>query len=233
NSEIERSLQKNVDQEFHIPREITTGRFHCFCKNSNLGISEIHSGIRASFRKCKIGSHTAMLVLVHGADIRNNSATARQEDAIDLAREIRDTQKLKNIKKTILLGDFNMNPYESGMNMASGFNAMMTKACIQNKIRKCRKKEYDFYYNPMWSLLGDSADDPSGTYYYQGRQGYYGWNMLDQVLVHHAAIPLYHNVKILTKAGDTSLKNRKGRPDSKKISDHFPILLELKGDNCE
>jgi endonuclease/exonuclease/phosphatase family metal-dependent hydrolase len=169
---------------------------------------------------------------VHGVDIRNYDLETRQSLAQYLADEIRFVKSEHGHNRLILMGDFNMNPYDRGMNLAMGLNAMMTRACITSGRRTFAGKEYDFYYNPMWSLFGDGSEGPAGTVYDTSNQGQYGWNMLDQVVINHSIVHEFEGVRILTHAGNNCLTDAKGRPDSNKASDHFPILLKLKGIAC-
>lgn len=229
------ALQEKVSRDFYIPAASPSSkeRFHCFCRNSILDLSEVQAGFRTSIRKLKCGSHEALLALVHGVDPRNNDAETRQSDAQSLASDLSLIKEQQGTKKLVILGDFNMNPYDRGMNLAAGLNAMITKSCIARGSRTHQNKNYDFYYNPMWSLFGDNTAGPSGTVYDISGQGSYGWSMFDQVLIHHSIVPLFHDVKILDQAGELSLTDAKGRPDSKKSSDHLPILVRLRGDDNE
>ena len=224
------ALQKNVSRDFYCPVASPTQRFHCFCRNHKFGMSETNSVSRMSVRKLQIGSHRTLLGLVHGVDIRNYDAEMRQSFAQSIADDIRFVQGQQNTNKFILLGDFNMNPYDRGMNLAAGLNAMMTKSCIERGYRKHLEREYDFYYNPMWSLLGDNTNGPAGTVYDTSNQGPYGWSMLDQVIIGHSIVGLFRSVKILTEAGTESLMNSKGHPDAVHASDHFPLLVEFRGE---
>lgn len=225
---ILRDLQTNVSADFFIPRPFSSQRFSCFCRSSQLDLSEVHCGERTSVRNLRIGNDHLLLVLVHGVDIRNYDSEYRQEFAQILSNDIDFVKKQHGTSKIVLLGDFNMNPFDRGMTLPAGLNAMMTKQCVKPGTRKHLNKEYDFYYNPMWSLFGDLTTGPAGTVYDTSNQGPYGWNMLDQVVIHYSLVKIFENVEILTSAGGTSLMTRKGRPDSKKASDHFPILLKLK-----
>jgi exonuclease III len=191
-------------------------------------MSEVHSGFRISVRKLNIGVHRTLLALVHGVDMRNYDTETRQSFAQELAREIQFVKEQQKNNKLILLGDFNMNPYERGMNLAAGLNAMMTKACVRSGTRRHLGKDYEFYYNPMWSLFGDIHESPAGTVYDTSNQGPYGWSMLDQVLFNHSIVDLLADVKILTTSGLHSLMDKNGRPDSRNASDHFPIMLTLR-----
>jgi len=225
------ALRKNVSDDFYIPRTISDKRFHCFCRNPDLDMSQVHSGCRISVRKFRIGSRLLLMALVHGVDIRNYDKETRQSFAQLLANELKFVKEQQDNDKLFLLGDFNMNPYDRGMNLAAGLNAMMTKTCVAPGHRRHLGEEYDFYYNPMWSLFGDNTHGPAGTVYDTSNQGPYGWNLLDQVVVHHSIVYCFHDVAILTKAGTYSLMDARGHPDGINASDHFPILVKFSGGN--
>lgn len=230
---ILRELQKNVSSDFFIPDSYSVQRFDCFCRSPKLDLSEVHSGSRTSVRNLRIGNHHILLALVHGVDIRNYDPGYRQQFAHELSYEIDFVKGQQGTNEVVLLGDFNMNPFDQGMTLPAGLNAMMTRECVKPGTRRHLNKEYDFYYNPMWSLFGDLTDGPAGTVYDTSNQGPYGWNMLDQVVIHHSLVNIFEGVKIVTSAGDSSLMDKKGRPDTKNASDHFPILLTLRGDANE
>jgi endonuclease/exonuclease/phosphatase (EEP) superfamily protein YafD len=223
-------LRNNVSQDFYCPQADLKKRFHCFSRNPDLDLSKVHDGSRTSVRKLQIGSHRTLLALVHGVDVRNYDAETRQSVAQSLADDMRFVREQQNISKLVLLGDFNMNPYDRGMNLPQGMNAMMTRSCIERGSRRFLDKDYDFYYNPMWGLFGDGTAGPAGTVYDVSGQGPYGWSMFDQVVIHHSIVNLFRNVQILTEAGTETLMNKKGHPDAKKASDHFPILVNFCGE---
>jgi exonuclease III len=226
------ALQTRVSQDFYCPQSTPSSeeRFHCFCKNRELDLSELHALPRTSVRKIKIGQQRVLLALVHGVDMRNYDAETRQSFAQTLVSNLDFVKDQQKTNKLILLGDFNMNPYDKPMNLAAGLNAMMTKSCVEKGLRRHIDRDYDFYYNPMWSLFGDNTDGPAGTVYDTSNQGPYGWSMLDQVLINHSIINLFRDVKILTEAGTQSLMDGKGRPNSNTVSDHFPILVNFDGE---
>lgn len=226
-TKILQELHQNVSTDFFIPRSYSEQRFHCFCRSQKLDMSEVHSGFRTSVRNLRIGHHHILLTLVHGIDMRNYDAEHRQQFAQNLSTDLQFVKDQQGTEEIVLLGDFNMNPFDRGMTLPAGLNAMMTRECIRQGVRRHLDKDYDFYYNPMWSLFGDLTDGPAGTVYDTSSQGPYGWNMLDQVVIHHSIVSMFNGVKILTSAGEHSLMDAKGRPDSKNASDHFPILLNL------
>jgi exonuclease III len=227
------TLRANVAREFYVPNFSPTQRFHCFCRDHQMDMAEVHisEGVRTSVRKLWMGSSHLLLALVHGVDPRNYDLETRQSFAQSLATEMQFVRGQQATDRLILMGDFNMNPYDRSMNLAAGLNAMMTRECAQAESRRHLAQNYDFYYNPMWSLFGDNTPGPAGTVYDSSSQGPYGWSMFDQVILHYSLIPLFQGVEILTKAGELSLTNSKGRPDGRNASDHFPIMLTLGEEN--
>lgn len=133
--------------------------------------------------------------------------------------------------RTILIGDFNMNPFESGMSAAGGIHAVMDRRIALREKRKVRGSHYRFFYNPMWSWLGDRHGRPGGTCFYDsGKALNLYWNMLDQVLLRPSLLHAFDDdsVRIVTEIGGANLLNDVGRPDKKLASDHLPIVVHLK-----
>ena len=143
------ALKSRVDQQFFVPKSNSEDRFHCFCRKSALDLTEVHKGFRTSVRKLNLASTPALLGLVHGVDIRNYDSDTRQSVAQYLADELRFVESEQGHNRLILMGDFNMNPYDRGMNLAMGMNAMTTRACVAPGHRIFLGKTYDLYYN--WS----------------------------------------------------------------------------------
>jgi hypothetical protein len=123
-----------------------------------------------------------------------------------------------------------MNPFESGVVGAEGLHAVMDQRIARKISRTVRGEEKFFFYNPMWSYLGDYPSGPPGTYYYSSsRQVNFFWNMFDQVIIRPELLEFFDqgSLRILTLAGSTNLLNSSGVPDTKISSDHLPIMFGL------
>jgi exonuclease III len=169
------------------------------------------------------------LTAVHLASKLRTTEQDQHSEAIDHATQIRDTES-DHDTNTIVIGDFNMNPFEYGIVDASGFHAVMDRTTALQESRTVKGQEYPFFYNPMWNYLGDISDFTPGTYFYrEGNKVVYFWNMFDQVLLRPALLPYFadDSVRIIMKYGTTSLLDSSDRPDRKQFSDHLPILLTL------
>ena len=227
-------LQDDVNTAFNIPKPTSRKRFQCFSRNPTLDFSQVHSGFRTSVHSLNLPSlPNSLLALVHGVDIQNYDTEERQSFAQSLATELKFVRNDRRTDRLIVMGDFNMNPFDRGMNLAAGLNAMMAKSCVVAGTRKHLGAEYDLYYNPMWSLLGDLSAGPPGTIYDTSRRGPYGWSMLDQVILSHSLVDILQDVQILTSTGDHSLIDGNGRPSHKVASDHLPLMLTLRGNENE
>jgi hypothetical protein len=220
-------LRSRVSPAFDCPDPIVD-RFQVFSRTIGLDLSVAYAGNRISLRRLRFSGTELLLGIVHLQDKMNCDMPNQQAQVQLLAGEICRYEDSVEHNQTILIGDFNMNPFDPAMNLATGLNAMMTAKCVQKGSRVQQQQSYRFFYNPMWGLFGDRTPGPSGTYYHTAAsQGMYGWNMLDQVLIRPSAIQWFDNVQILTAAGTISLQTKLGRP-KKNVSDHFPILLTLK-----
>ena len=86
-----------------------------------------------------------LLGLVHVVDTWNWDEHNQSVQVSLLAEEIRRVEERVGHSRTILIGDFNMNPFAKAMNMAPGLNAMMTEHCVRKTSRTLQGKEYNYF----------------------------------------------------------------------------------------
>jgi hypothetical protein len=146
------------------------------------------------------------------------------------AKLIQDAEHAAGHARTILVGDLNMNPFEDGIVGAEAFHAVMTRRVAQRSSRLVNGQERLFFYNPMWSHLGERSGKPGGTYFYDsGSQVNYYWNVFDQVLVRPELLPSFRDedLTIITSIRGTNLLKPNGTPNAETASDHLPIIFTL------
>lgn len=153
------------------------------------------------------------------------------------ACEITRIEKKVGHKRTLLVGDLNMSPFDDGMVQATGFHAIPSHRIATERGKKNHKGErmvdgkyYPFFYNPMWNCFGDERNGPPGTFFRDKANIIsHFWYMYDQVLLRPALVErfVHKDLKILTCCGTTSLVNGDGEPDQDNASDHLPILFRL------
>ena len=90
-----------------------------------------------------------LLVVVHLLSKKTKSNEAQYNRANDIARELNKYEQEifeKSEKRTIIVGDFNMQPYEAGICSSYGFNATMSANHAAKKTRKINGKTTYLYY---------------------------------------------------------------------------------------
>jgi exonuclease III len=186
---------------------------------------------RLTIRKVLLPARQEILLAVAHlpSKLRWNDASQAQE-CTNVARRLREVETEAGHRRTVLVGDLNMNPFEAGVASATGFHAVMSRETASRGSRTVLKEPYPFFYNPMWGHFGDALDGPPGTYYYErGEHVEYFWHMFDQVLIRPELLDCFRNesLQILTAVGDESLVSKSGRPGRRGTSDHLPIVFRL------
>ena len=157
------------------------------------------------------------------------SEQSQQFECYKLAEEIRSAENSRKHQRTILVGDFNMNPFEAGMVAAGGLHGVMSRETALRSNRVVQGSPYPFFYNPMWSHFGDFPSGPPGTMYYERAEDIcFFWGLFDQVLIRPELVAHFDgaSLRVLTEAGERKLVSDKGRP-LKEASDHLPIVFSL------
>ena len=160
------------------------------------------------------------------------TSEATQHVAIDhLVNAIGEAEGVTGHNNTIVVGDFNQNPFESGMIYANYLHSLPSRKVAMRQTRTVQSDEYKMFYNPMWNLFGDH-DKPPGTYFYSDSNAdCFFWNIYDQVILRPCVINsfLLPSLKIVTNTQQGSLiQNDK---PNKNISDHLPICFSIEEGN--
>lgn len=173
-----------------------------------------------------------LLVSVHLLSKREMEADEQADFCYELARDIREEEDIVGHRRTLVGGDFNLNPFEVDMIGAVQLHAEATRTVVEaRESRKVQGSERFFFYNPMWNFLGDGHNHPGGSYFYEGSRPHrISWNVFDQFLLRPALLPCFElsNLEILTNNGQVSfLQEEHRKPGANGGSDHLPLLLKL------
>lgn len=142
-------------------------------------------------------------------------------------------KKLPNIPTSniIIVGDFNQNPFESGIMNLDALFALPTPFEAKTTYKKQGISFFPFY-NPMWQLMG-LQNKAYGSYFYKSSQvnTSTSWHLFDQVIISEKLIDIFDNesLEYLTNIGEFNLLNKNGIPN-RLYSDHLPLKFKLLGD---
>jgi hypothetical protein len=205
-------------------------RIQVFTRFHSGFLAPIFESDRYSIRRLRLPLRDeVLLVMVHLPSKMHFTAESQRTECSLLARAVLEQEGRVGHSRTIVVGDFNTNPYEHGFVATDGLHAVMSKTVAQRKTRRVSGRDFDLFYNPMWSHFGDTGNRPSGTYFYEKAEHVnYFWHIFDQVLLRPSLLGGFSDdVQILTMAGSTSLLDGNGRPDQVNASDHLPIMFSL------
>ncbi len=168
------------------------------------------------------GMHLPSQVYAQHQERRNIVIDTLLQDISELEEEI-------GLAQTVLFGDFNENPYETGCLAADKFHGLPSGDDTLRGTRTVMGRKFKMFYNPMWNLFGD-FQYPPGTYYYNGSSPSHPfWNIYDQVMIRPAMQGRFvsDSLRILVGTKQVSFVDQYKHP-KKEISDHLPIVFEIK-----
>ena len=155
--------------------------------------------------------------------------------------EVKKFEKGSSNNRTIIVGDFNHNPYDSNLCDPFLINCKDSRQLIstlsKNPISKSRNQDY--WYNPMWNLLGDhdfrnGKERVTGTYFRYTEDETPIWNLLDGVIIRPSIMDRvdYNESAIITETTTVKfLKKFTIRKDESLIyedlSDHLPVKFAI------
>jgi endonuclease/exonuclease/phosphatase family metal-dependent hydrolase len=146
----------------------------------------------------------------------------------EVVNELNECEDRRNHRNTVLVGDFNMHPYDSGMTSVTGMHGLMTRKLAEMPDRLHLGLPRRRFYNPMWGLFGDRTPGPAGTHFWRSSVLHNPhWGMIDQVLLRPAMIDRLNELTVLESDGAHMLLALDGAPDKTHLSDHLPVMFRL------
>jgi len=174
------------------------------------------------------GRQSLRIVALHLPSKLYKDDGSQQGDGERLLGKIVRWETQDGDRRTVLVGDFNANPFERALLDCKSFHAMPTERLANEISRTVGGEEYLFFYNPMWRFFGDAEGRTPGTYFWRSSSDSLPmWNVFDQVLVRPQLSGSIVSIRIIDRFAETSLLNHLGRPDTEQFSDHLPIFCDL------
>jgi hypothetical protein len=174
----------------------------------------------------------ALEILVAGVHLPSKFGGTTEADQTSIASEVitelNEVEDRQQHRNTVVIGDFNMHPYDPGMTSVIGLHGLMTQELAARPDRMYRQKPRRRFYNPMWGLFGDTTAGPPGSHYWRSSAlSNTHWGILDQVLLRPVLVKRLKDVRILGDDGQHSLLDNTELPNRDYLSDHLPVLAVL------
>lgn len=143
----------------------------------------------------------------------------------DIIHDIEEQEKEEKHKNTIVIGDFNCNPFDEEIIQKDSFNAVLFKELIKKQeVVIYNEKRWRRFYNPILTFLSEDTKTYGSLYYSSGIAPLY-WNSFDQVLVRKELIDRVSSLEYIKQINGKSLLKDVKPNDS--ISDHLPLIVEI------
>ena len=193
-------------------------------KEVKVSVTREHS--RFTVYRCVVGSEQYIVIGVHLFDRINHGQMSRMVPINALNEFAAEAEKDAGHDRTIIIGDFNLDPFEEEVIGKPALNAVLFRSLIEKHevIQYCGKR-YKRLYNPILSYLKDETGKQGSIYYGNGEAALY-WNCFDQVLMRRSLIPQYTSMEYVTQTTKTKLLAKIG-PD-RRYSDHLPLIVHFK-----
>lgn len=214
---LQDSLCPRIDIYTRLPRT----SFHPLLDDDILSVKRLKLPLRQAVTLASVHFWSKLNL----SDYDQFTLSARIREAID------DIEAREGHRRTILVGDLNMDPFSAAMTNSEGIHSIMCRTVAARQSRLVKGRVRHMFFNPMWSHFGDHPRGPPGTYYkdLSGEPTNYFWHTFDQVLVRYDLLDCFSfdQLRILTQAGKKSLLSSDGIPDAARGSDHLPIIFEI------
>jgi hypothetical protein len=226
------TLNKNKTQYFYNEDPVCE-KIKMFSKFRDKFVRPTKSSLRYTVRRIRIPSYPDFnLMCLHYQSKVNWDFSDQAAHSVEIRTIITDFEKKNNSTNTVVIGDFNMNPFDFGMVQTTGLHAVMSKDIALKISRTVDGNDYPFFYNPMWSFFGEEGKgDVHGTIYNTlSKPINYFWNIFDQVLIRPSMIKFVDDreITILTEIGVKKQLLKKTDLIDDSISDHLPISITIK-----
>lgn len=163
---------------------------------------------------------------VHLQDRHSTDTAVRIETIGRLMNDIKNLEQSSKCNNTIVIGDFNANPYDDELLQMNAFHAVPFKEVIRrSETRRIDGVSYRRLYNPVIHFLSEDEQNYGSFYYSQGSKTPV-WHCLDHVLLGKSLIDAVYSLRYIKKIGKISLL-KQVKPDPS-ISDHLPLFAQLK-----
>ena len=180
---------------------------------------------RYTLYTCKLEDISYNIVGIHLPAPPLSDSNDRKNVIRDIVHDIVEQEKLEKNRRTIVIGDFNCNPFDEEVIQKDSFNAVLFKSLIKKQeVVRYNEREWRRFYNPIIHFLSEDTNTYGSLYYSSGSASLY-WNSFDQVLVRKELIDNISSLEFIKK-----IKGRGLIKDVKPndlISDHLPLLINI------
>jgi exonuclease III len=218
------SLRKQGCLFVNSPPVINT-KVKCFNVSQRVACHCImEAGERLTFYRVEFTSLNCVIGALHLISKNHAGETFQLTESLRHIQSINQMES-DNGQNTIMIGDFNMNPFDAGMVVPQAFNSVCSPDIAGKMTRTVQQKKYGYFFNPSWKVFGGDEQGVYGSYYFSSPGGdrSFHWNNFDQALIRPQLLTEYDcDFQLLHPFVEFDITRKN------KYSDHYPFMLELR-----
>lgn len=219
------SLEKSFGGKYRYITGIEDDVKLALFAEESLNIKKIQTVCRYNIYEVVTDFKKYLLTGVHLQDRRNYKPSDRIETIKSIVNDIENTEKFFQCDNSIVIGDFNANPYDEEFTSVYSFNAVLFKNIIdRNEYTDHHVDKKKRFYNPILQYISEDTG-MYGSYYDTSDSSTSYWYCLDQILVRKKLVNSIRDVTYLKKINSEQLMGEVGPRNS--ISDHLPLVVRL------
>jgi hypothetical protein len=174
----------------------------------------------------EVGDRSYILGFVHLPSKLHRGMDQMRRACERLRMQVEIEEDELGIAEAILIGDFNLDPFEMAMISFSGLAATNGVACSQ-RMEITRDGEANrLFYNPMWTLYSEHKLTPGSHRYIRSGEDVVSWHFLDQVIIRPSLIESFSfsSLNLIKKTRKYRLVSDNAIPN---LSDHLPLVCQF------
>lgn len=219
-------IEKNLGKMYCRILAVQDDRKVTLISKTTFSVTTVQQQNRYNIYNVKTAVKDYILVAVHLEDRRNYESAERMETIRSLVSDIEQTEELLKCSNTIVIGDFNANPYDAELLSKYAFNAVLFKSIIdKSELTYPKSSKRKRFYNPILHYISEDTEMYGSFYYEKGHMTPY-WHCLDQVLVRKDLVNSVNHVEYLKRINTKDLLQN--TIPNRKISDHLPLSVNLR-----
>jgi len=173
-------------------------------------------------------ANDVIVAMIHNRSKMYEKTDEQRKNVQEFHRAIVDSEREEEIERTIAIGDFNIDPFETLCFGSAGMHALPYRNLIEK--RKTKNESGKKFYNPTWKFYG-RTQPPFSTYHCAngGMHNFY-WYVFDQVMISRSLLDAFQdeNLKIITETSNYKLLTKRANLRKKEYGDHLPLFCSLK-----
>lgn len=224
--EIINKLQQIHNKQYIFQETPGCDRIKVIVKAQLGNISLLTQHTYFSLVKLERKDNPLILGFVHLPSLAYHTPEQIRRAAQTLNERVQQEERLHEINDSLIIGDFNVNPFETPMIEFSGMGAINSSDALRREHVTDGGETKRLFFNPMWTLYSKYRERPGSHKYARLGVDVIHWHFLDQVIIRPSLISRFKfdELKIIDETKSFKLRGRYGTP---KTSDHLPITCRL------